>query len=68
MDSQLNEWQFLENFDQRFGFRQGQPEFWPHIHEVESRAGYPEKSDQSTFWGFFIYILLLNVKQLLSIV
>ena len=32
------------------------------IYEVESRAGYPEMSDQSTFWGFFIYILLLNVK------
>ena len=39
-----------------------------YIYEVESRAGYPEMSDQSTFWGFFIYILLLNVKQLLSIV
>ena len=39
-----------------------------YIYEVESRAGYPEMLDSETFWGFFIYILLLNVKQLLSIV
>ena len=39
-----------------------------YIYEVESRAGYPEMLDPTGFWGFFIYILLLNVKQLLSIV
>jgi hypothetical protein len=38
------------------------------IYEVESRAGYPENTDPTGFWGFCIYILLLNVKQLLSIV
>ena len=39
-----------------------------NIYEVESRAGYPENTDPTAFWGFCIYILLLNVKQLLSIV
>ena len=38
------------------------------IYEVESRTGYPEMLDPTGFWGFFIYILLLNVKNLLSIV
>ena len=37
-------------------------------YEVESRAGYPEMLDPKSFWGFFIYILLLNVKNLLSVV
>ena len=39
-----------------------------YIYEVESRAGYPENTGVAYFCGFFIYILLLNVKQLLSIV
>ena len=39
-----------------------------NIYEVESRAGYPKNTDPTAFWGFCIYILLLNVKQLLSIV
>ena len=39
-----------------------------YIYEVESRAGYPESGHSATFWGFFIYILLFNVKNLLSVV
>ena len=39
-----------------------------YIYEVESRAGYPKNTDPTAFWGFCIYILLLNVKQLLRIV
>ena len=38
------------------------------IYEVESRAGYPESIHHATFWGFFIYILLLNIKNLSDIV
>ena len=38
------------------------------INEVESRAGYPESGHSATFWGFFIYILLFNVKNLLGVV
>ena len=67
-------WAILDIFEKRFDFSRGLILCYlifggsAYIYEVESRAGYPEMSDQSTFWGFFIYILLLNVKQLLSIV
>ena len=39
-----------------------------YIYEVESRAGYPEILDHVTFWGLFIYILLLSIKNLSDIV
>ena len=39
-----------------------------YVNEVESRAGYPEILDHVTFWGLFIYILLLSIKNLSDIV